>query len=48
MIDTYEDGETVAVDLLAEWVEESYRAIVPKALLRRLGGEAPSPSEEVP
>jgi predicted DNA-binding protein (MmcQ/YjbR family) len=32
-------GAEVPVDLLKEWVEESYRAVAPKRLAARLAGE---------
>ena len=32
----------VPVDLLAEWIEESYRAIAPKKLVAQLDGAAPA------
>lgn len=30
-------GETVPVDLLVDWIDESYRAIAPKTLVKQLG-----------
>jgi predicted DNA-binding protein (MmcQ/YjbR family) len=40
---TFEKGEPVPVELLLSWIDESYRAIAPKKLVKELGaaGEPP-------
>jgi predicted DNA-binding protein (MmcQ/YjbR family) len=35
---TFEPGERPPVDLLGEWIDESYRAIAPKTLVKQLDG----------
>ena len=37
---SFKPGETVPIDLLKGWVEESYRAIAPKKLVAELDGKA--------
>lgn len=34
---SFAPGQAVPVDLLCEWIEESYRAIAPKRLVAQLG-----------
>ena len=36
------------VDLLAQWIDESYRAVAPKTLVARLEGAAPAPVTSTP
>ena len=44
---TFRDGDEIPLDLLDEWLEESYRAVAPKklvlALNARLAGEPEPP-----
>ena len=35
-------GDTVPLALVKEWIEQSYRAVAPKAALKALGGEPAS------
>jgi predicted DNA-binding protein (MmcQ/YjbR family) len=37
----FERHQSPPIDLLAEWIDESYRAVAPKTLVARLGGKAP-------
>lgn len=37
----FEPGEDLPVELLCEWIDESYRAIAPKKLVGRLPAEGP-------
>ena len=36
MTSTFEPGEDAPVDILCDWIEESYRAIAPKKLVAEL------------
>jgi hypothetical protein len=35
-------GQTIPVDLFEDWIDESYRAIAPKTLVRALDQRGPS------
>ena len=41
-------GEKPPLDLLCEWIEESYRAIAPKKLVAQLDGGAPKKARQRP
>jgi predicted DNA-binding protein (MmcQ/YjbR family) len=45
---SFKDDEDVPVGLLLEWLDESYRAIAPKTLVKQLDGGAAAPSKETP
>jgi len=47
---TFASGESVPMDLLREWIEESYRAVAPKSVLARLEYEEnrPKPAQSRP
>jgi predicted DNA-binding protein (MmcQ/YjbR family) len=45
---TLEDGETPAVDIYKEWIDESYRAQAPKKLLKQLGEQGGRASTTAP
>jgi predicted DNA-binding protein (MmcQ/YjbR family) len=38
----FPDGKPLPVDMLKEWIDESYRAQAPKKLLKQLAGGAPA------
>jgi len=38
---TFETGEPVPVELMIAWIDESYRAIAPKKLVKELGEKTP-------
>ena len=40
---TFEDGQDIPVDMLREWIDESYRAQAPKRLVATLGAGAGLP-----
>ena len=40
---TFPKGKKVPVALLLEWLDESYRAVAPRTLLKALDGAAPRP-----
>jgi hypothetical protein len=47
----FKPGEEVPLDLLEEWIEESYRAVAPKKLVLALNGRetgAPEPPPAKP
>jgi predicted DNA-binding protein (MmcQ/YjbR family) len=37
---SFDDGAAIPVDMLKEWIDESYRAQAPKSLVKELGGSA--------
>ena len=39
---------SIPVDLLREWIDESYRAVAPKTLVKRLDPTAPKTEKKVP
>lgn len=41
---TFPPGSNVPIDLLKDWIEESYRAVAPKTLAKRLDGGAAAPA----
>ena len=38
----FDAGDTVPLALVKEWIEQSYRAVAPKTVLKALGGEPAS------
>ena len=40
----FAEGETLPVDMLKQWIDESYRAQAPKKLLKALDGGAAAPA----
>jgi predicted DNA-binding protein (MmcQ/YjbR family) len=42
----FHSNDLLPIALLCEWVEESYRAVAPKKLIKELDGEAPQPSKQ--
>jgi len=43
---SFQRGHRLPVELLREWIEESYRAIAPKKLVAQLGGPAEAPQKK--
>lgn len=41
----FQKGEAIPVGLLKEWLDESYRAVAPKTLVKALDGAAPTPTK---
>ncbi len=41
----FPEGRALPVDMLKEWIDESYRAQAPKKLLKELGGAAAAPAK---
>ncbi|HVE84945.1 MAG TPA: MmcQ/YjbR family DNA-binding protein [Myxococcales bacterium] len=44
----FEKGQDVPLDMVLQWVEESYRKVAPKRLVAQLGGAAPAPAAKAP
>ncbi len=45
---SFKDGDPVPLDRMAEWIEESYRAVAPKKLLAALDNPDAEPAKKVP
>jgi predicted DNA-binding protein (MmcQ/YjbR family) len=45
---TFKPGDEVPLDLLEEWIEESYRAVAPKKLVLKLNANETGAPEEPP
>jgi len=43
---TFDEGEAIPVELLKEWIDESYRAQAPKKLVASLPPVAPKPTKK--
>jgi predicted DNA-binding protein (MmcQ/YjbR family) len=41
---SFEANETIPVGLMKEWIDESYRAVAPKTLVKMLDGAPPAPA----
>jgi predicted DNA-binding protein (MmcQ/YjbR family) len=42
----FDKGEDIPLDLLVAWLDESYRAVAPKKLVKVLDGVAPAPAKK--
>jgi predicted DNA-binding protein (MmcQ/YjbR family) len=43
---TFDSGDDLPIDQLKQWIDESFRAVAPKTLVKKMDGTAPAPGKK--